>query len=60
MYCTQEGVDVTQRIEEGKTKVFDTEEQAYSFATLKRSYQYPLYKIDEKGKRSQVGFAVPK
>ncbi|MFC2109848.1 hypothetical protein ACFLSU_04660 [Bacteroidota bacterium] len=60
MYCTQEGVDVTERIGEGNTKVFDTEEQACYYARQKRSYPYPLYKEDKNGKRNHVGFAVPK
>lgn len=57
-YITNEGTDVTERIKEGKTKVFDTEILAYKYAQLHRRYKYPLYR-EIKGKRTQVGFAVP-
>lgn len=60
MYTTQEGTDVTLRISEGKTKVFDTEIQAETFARASRSYHYPLYKNYKGGRPKQVGFAVPK
>ena len=60
MYITQEGVNVTERISDGRTKVADDEIQAYKLSRKMNSYHYPLYKEDINGKRQQVGFAVPK
>ncbi|MEI6865538.1 hypothetical protein [Flavicella sp.] len=60
MYTTQEGIIVTERISDGRTSVFDTELDANVYANSTRSYPYPLYKVAKNGKRTHVGFAVPK
>jgi len=60
MYQTKEGVDVTKFIEEGRTKVFDTETEAYQYARKTNSYHYPIYKEDENKKKTLAGFGVPK
>ena len=53
---TPEGVDVTKRIEQGKTAFFTERQDAEKYATQKRSYQYPLLNVN----REVVGYGVPK
>jgi len=63
-FLTPEGVNVTKRIEEGRTLKFKERKDAEAKANFIRSYVYELnyYLSNEKGQRviKQFGYAVPK
>ncbi|MDB0602316.1 MAG: hypothetical protein V3V28_09085 [Polaribacter sp.] len=64
MYFTKERVDITKRVEEGKTTLFiglslETQQEAEKLAKQKRSYIYDAYTDNEFDKRVMVGYAVP-
>jgi hypothetical protein len=60
-YLTRDGVDVTKRIESGKTKKFsiDEEQQAIEYAAEKRSYVYELMFESRRVTLKHIGYAVP-
>ena len=53
---TPEGVNVAERVKNGKTVLFFTPESAKAHADQTRSYVYPAY---DKG-HNLVGYCVPK
>lgn len=57
-YWTFEGKEVTQRIADGLTTIFNCQFQAEEFAKQKRSYHYPLYSSPHKSK--VIAWGVPK
>lgn len=61
-YLTREGVDVTKRIEKGKTKRFGMmqRDEAVAYASKERSYVYDLMKEDKREAPEHYGYAVPK
>ena len=61
-YWNTDGLEVSQFIKKGKTKLFDTREEAYEYATLKRSYPYQVNVYEEREENMcLIGyqFAVP-
>ena len=60
-YQTDEGVDVTKKIDKGETKAFPLRERqaAEDYARQKRSYIYELYVVLKKGKTYLWGYGVP-
>lgn len=58
-YYTFEGKCVKQRIEDGRTTIFENELEAQKFAKEKRSYHYPIYDSPT-SKRQLIAFGVPK
>lgn len=53
---TQERVNVTKRIDDGKTKLYTCKKKALDFAKTLRSYVYDAF--DDGG--SCIGYCVPK
>ena len=63
-YYTDQNVNITKRIEEGKTLFFNgidkqTKGTAKAEARRIKSYVYEVF-VDNRNKRVQVGYAVPK
>lgn len=52
---TPEGVDVTERVKDGRTRLFFTPEEAKTHADQKRSYTYPAFDA----KSNFIGYCVP-
>ena len=52
---TPEGVDVTQRVNDGRTRLFFTAEKAKAHADQRRSYVYPGFDA----KSNFLGYCVP-
>lgn len=52
---TAEGVDVTERVKDGRTRIFFTPEEAKAYADQKRSYVYPAFDL----KYNFVGYCIP-
>ena len=52
---TPEGVNVTQRVKDGRTRLFFTPESAKSHADQRRSYVYPAFDM----KNNLIGYCVP-
>ncbi len=62
-FVNQEGVNVTQRVEDKKTLIFTEKEKADKFANRIRSYVYDLRFFDNSEKSSRpkpYGWAVPR
>lgn len=64
-YLTENGVDITKRIEERMTLLFEgTDLEHKELAEYKakelRSYVYEVYADDKNGRRLHVGYAVPR
>ena len=60
---TDQGINVTKRIQEGKTFLFtcdDSLKEANKKANEIRSYPYEAYSFNEFGKKVMIGYAVPK
>lgn len=58
-FVTRDRVSVTKRIEDGRTKAFETKEAALKLARQLRTYVYDLYVLVN-GKIQFYGYAVPK
>lgn len=58
-FYTEDGVEVTDRINKGKTSFFKNEPDAQKMAEKKRSYTYPLFDSIFCSKRNLIGYAVP-
>lgn len=60
-FYTVDGLDVTARIKDGTTKVFEEQdlEAATAYAKEKRSYTYPIRSKEAKTKVKCFGYAVP-
>ncbi|MDB0603155.1 hypothetical protein PL373_18890 [Tenacibaculum maritimum] len=64
MYFTEQRVDITKRIEQGKTTLFfglsrKTELEVEKLAEQKRSYVYDVFQNSEFDRLELVGYAVP-
>lgn len=61
-YYTTDNVDVTKRIEDGRTAKFSLDEKDKAEAHAKRtgSYVYELLFESRRVKRHQIGWGVPK
>lgn len=58
-YFTEDGVEITKRVENGKTLLFNCRRTAQADAQKKRSYHFEVY--DGVGSKSKlIGFGVPK
>jgi len=58
-YYTGEGVKVTSRIENGKTKFFKSRFLAEWWANARRSYKYEMFDSGDASKRNFIGYGVP-
>ncbi len=58
-YYTEANLNITERVELGDTKIFDSVVVAERYADYNNSYYYNAYSVDEKGKQTAC-FAVPK
>ncbi len=59
VYRNIDGLNVSDWIEKGKTQLFDTREEAYDYATQKRSYFYQI-NVSRKGELIGYAFGVPR
>ena len=59
-YYTLEGLDVTERINKGKTAYFTEQADAEAHAKQKSSYVYDIRLKDKRGKIVEQGYGVPK
>ena len=62
-FYTEQGVEITRRVLDGRTETFTEEAEAKLFASSKKSYSYPIDCSNSKEKHRTVkhyGFAVPK
>jgi len=59
-YFTENNKDVTLLVEDNMTIIYDTYQEAYKQARLKRSYPYPIFKEGKDRKRVAAGYAVSK
>lgn len=57
-YYNENGVDITTRIDEGKTKVFPTRSQASELANKNRTYIFEVFEGTPSGHKL-IGFGVP-
>jgi len=55
-----DGVEVTERIEKGKTQFFKRRYLAQWFADVRRSYSYEVFNGPTGSSRTVVGYGVPK
>lgn len=55
-----EGVDVTERIDKGKTKFFTRRYLAELWASAHRSYKYEIFNAPPGSSRTVVGYGIPK
>lgn len=57
-YYNENGIDITSRIDEGKTKVFCTRAEAQELANKNRTYIFEVFEGTPSGHKL-IGFGVP-
>ncbi|WP_313579857.1 hypothetical protein [Chishuiella sp.] len=56
-YFTENGKEITDRVKDGRTKIFTNQLEAEKYARQKKSYYYPLFALDSK---KSFAFGIPK
>lgn len=57
-YFNENGIDITSRIDDGKTKLYDTRSEAQEFANKQRTYIFEVFEGTPSG-HTLIGFGVP-
>ena len=57
-YFTAEGIDIQERIDNGKTKFFVNINDAEKYSIERRSYRYEVFNNSTKFNRTLVGYGV--
>lgn len=57
-YFNENGVDITSRIDEGKTRLFDTRSEAQELANKQRTYIFEVFE-GTPSSHKLIGFGVP-
>ena len=59
-FYTQEGINVTKRIDDGLTQFTKSKKQAEKMAFSRNSYHYEIYDNEPGSNRNHIGFGIPK
>ena len=64
MFLTEEGIDVSKRVDDGRTALVvgtgtDELKKATEIADQKRSYVYDMYRRNKRGYKEHIGFGIP-
>ncbi|MFV0197082.1 hypothetical protein OBK01_02530 [Empedobacter falsenii] len=57
-FFTENDKEITDRVKDGRTKIFTDANSAEKYARQKCSYHYPLFAMDDKKK--VIAYGVPK